>query len=206
VYVAEDHPLYREGLTSAIAERGALELVGAGGDGPSAVTDILRLRPDVAVLDQRMPGLTGTEVLQRVRAAGLDTHVVFLSAVVDSSLVYQAMAGGGDAYLSKKTDPGVICDAVLAVARGEAVLSPDVHTGLVDEIRTREQRPGAVLTPRERAVLRLVAAGHSAPVVGERLELSPATVRTHLRSIYEKLGVSGRASAVAEAMRRGVLE
>jgi two-component system nitrate/nitrite response regulator NarL len=206
VFVADDHPMYREGLVRAIRDRPDLELVGESADGRTALPEIRRLAPDVAVLDVRMPGLTGTEVLNAIARERIATRVVFLSAHVDSDLVYRAVALGAAAFLSKEADRAAIFDAVAAVARGATVLSPEVQSGLAAQIQLRgtERRP--MLSPREQEVLRLVAEGGSAPQIARRLHLSPSTVKTHLQSLYEKLGVSDRAAAVAVAMRSGLLE
>ncbi|HMJ36834.1 MAG TPA: response regulator transcription factor [Baekduia sp.] len=206
VFVADDHPMYREGLVRAIKERPDLELVGESSDGRTALPEIRRLTPDVAVLDVRMPGLTGTEVLNAIARERIATRVVFLSAHVDSDLVYRAVAMGAAAYLSKEADRATIFDAVAAVARGETVLSPEVQSGLAAQIQLRETESRPVLSPREQEVLRLIAEGRSAPAIARHLHLSPSTVKTHLQSLYEKLGVSDRAAAVAVAMRSGLLE
>jgi two-component system nitrate/nitrite response regulator NarL len=206
VFVADDHPMYREGLVRAIKERPDLELVGACGDGRTALPEIRRLTPDVAVLDVRMPGLTGTEVLNALARERITTRVVFLSAHVESDLVYRAVAMGAAAYLSKEADRATIFDAVAAVARGQTVLSPEIQSGLASQIQLREAQRRPVLSPREQEVLRLIAEGGSAPAIARELHLSPSTIKTHLQSLYEKLGVSDRAAAVAVAMRSGLLE
>jgi two-component system nitrate/nitrite response regulator NarL len=206
VFVADDHPMYREGLCRAIKERPDLELVGESADGRTALPEIRRLTPDVAVLDVRMPGLTGTEVLNAIARERIETRVVFLSAHVDSELVYRAVALGAAAYLSKEADRSTIFDAVVAVARGQTVLSPEIQSGLAAQIQLRETESRPVLSPREQEVLRLIAEGGSAPEIARQLHLSPSTVKTHLQSLYEKLGVSDRAAAVASAMRAGLLE
>jgi two-component system nitrate/nitrite response regulator NarL len=206
VYVADDHPLYREGVVAAIRERPDLELVGEAGDGKRALEDIMRLKPDVAVLDVKMPGVDGVRVLNALRRDGASTRVLFLSAYLDSAIVYRAVAAGAAAYLSKDSGRQTICDAVAAVARGDAVLAPEIHAGIAREIRLREHDDRPVLTPREREILGLTAEGCTAPEIGRRLYLSTTTVKTHLQHLYEKLGVSDRAAAVAEAMRRDLLE
>src|SRR5581483_3015211 len=145
VYVADDHPVYREGLVRAIRERPDLELVGEASDGREALPEIRKLEPDVAVLDVRMPGLDGMEVLNAIKRDDLPTRVVFLSAYVESDLVYRAIAMGAGAYLSKEADRAAIFDAVAAVARGEAFLSPEIQTGLTAQIQMREAAGRPVL-------------------------------------------------------------
>lgn len=206
VFVADDHPVYREGVSRAIKARPEFELVGEAEDGREALEAIKQILPDVAVLDVQMPGLQGSEVLHAVRRDGVPTRIVLLSAHVDSETVYRAVASGAGAYLSKESSRERILDAVAAVARGEVVLSAEVQAGLASEIQIRERDERPALTPREHEILVLTANGHSAPDIGKQLHLSQSTVKTHLKSLYEKLGVSDRAAAVAESMRRGLLE
>ena len=207
VLIADDHPLFREAIGRVIAGRDDLDLVAEASDGKVALERIRELKPDVAVIDVRMPELDGSDVLVALREEGLPTNVVFLSAFLDSKTVYEAVAAGANAYLSKEAEPQEILTAILAAARGETILGPEVQTGLAEQIRFREEtesRPR--LSEREHEVLRLIAQGLSAPEIGQRIHLSTATVKTHLQHLYEKLGVSERAAAVAEGMRRGLVD
>ena len=208
VLIADDHPLFRTAISRVISSCEDFELVGEASDGRQALERIRELRPDVAVIDVRMPELDGSEVLSTVREEeGLSTSVVFLSAFLDSKTVYEAVAAGAKAYLSKEAEPAEIVAAISAAARGDTILSPEVQTGLAEQIRLREEsesRPR--LSEREHEVLKLIAQGLSAPEIGAQIHLSTATVKTHLQHLYEKLGVSERAAAVAEGMRRGLVE
>jgi two-component system nitrate/nitrite response regulator NarL len=207
VLIADDHPLFRQAIARVIAERQDLELVAETSDGRAALEQIRALKPDVAVIDVRMPELDGSDVLLALREEELPTNVVFLSAFLDSKTVYDAVAAGANAYLSKEAETDEIVAAILAAARGETILGPEVQTGLAEQIRIREEseaRPR--LSEREHEVLKLIAQGLSAPEIGERIHLSTATVKTHLQHLYEKLGVSERAAAVAEGMRRGLVD
>jgi two-component system nitrate/nitrite response regulator NarL len=206
VVVADDHPLFREGIVRTVKERPDLELVGVVGDGRAALDAIREHRPDVAVLDVRMPGLDGLQVLNAVARDGLPTRVLFLSAHTESDLVYQALERGAHGFISKDAGKDAVGDAVRALARGETVLSPEVQRTLLGEIRLRAGDDAARLSPREQEILVLVSEGLGAPEIGRRLDLSTATVKSHLQRLYEKLGVSDRAAAVAEGMRRGLLE
>jgi two-component system nitrate/nitrite response regulator NarL len=207
VVVADDHPLFREGIERAVRERPDLELVGSAADGREALERIRELSPRVAVLDMRLPGLDGLQVLNAVTRDGLPTRVLFLSASGDPELVYQAVQGGAAGYFRKDSDRQVILDAIAAVARGATVIEPGLQAGVFDQIRVRattDDRP--LLTAREREVLALMAEGASGPQIADRLIIALPTVKTHQARLYEKLGVSDRAAAVAEAMRRGLLE
>ena len=205
--VADDHPIYREGIVRAVKERPDLELVGEAEDGRIALDEIKRAGPDVALLDIRMPGLEGPQVLNALQRDGVKTSVIFLSAFMEGELAYETVAAGARGYLSKESAREEICDAIVAVARGGTALAPEVQAGLAAQVQERERsdRPPQ-LTAREQEVLQLISEGLSAPDIGRRIHLSPTTVKSHLHKLYEKLGVSDRAAAVAEAMRRGLLE
>lgn len=198
--------MFRDGLARRIKERPELDLIGEAADGPSALTAIRELRPDVAVLDIKMPRLDGLRVAAAIAREELPTRIVILSAYVESAVVFKALAAGARAFLPKDSDRREVCDAISAVARGEVVLPPTLQSGLVDQIRAHAGAGEPHLTARERQVLSLIATGASAPQIGRQLHLSTGTVKTHLKGLYEKLGVSDRAAAVAEAMRRGILE
>ena len=207
VLVADDHPIYREGIVRAINERPDLELVGEAADGREALEQIQALGPEVAVLDIRMPGLDGTQVLSAMRRDGLATEVLFLSAFMEPELAYKTVAAGAKGYLSKESSRQEVCEAIVTIARGGTALAAEAQAGLAPQIQERERSGGPPqLTDREQEVLRLVAQGLSAPDIGKQIHLSTTTVKSHLHSLYEKLGVSDRAAAVAEAMRRGLLE
>jgi two-component system, NarL family, nitrate/nitrite response regulator NarL len=207
VVVADDHPIYREGMVRAIGERVDLELVGEASSGRQALARIEREKPDIGLLDIRMPDLDGLEVVAAVMRDGFPTQILLLSAHLDSELAYRAVAAGAKGYLSKQAARAEICDAIVTVAGGGTAFASEVQSGLASELHERQlAKAGPTLTPREREVLRLVAEGRSAPEIGRRIHLSPATVKSHLHALYEKLGVTERAAAVAEAMRRGLLE
>jgi two-component system nitrate/nitrite response regulator NarL len=205
VYVADDHPIYRDGLIRAFQRRRDFNVVGEAADGDKALQDIRELRPDVALLDLRMPGPGGLELLKTIKLEDLPTRVVLVSAFSDNEIVYQSMASGAAAYVLKEADRDQICDAIAAVARGETWLPPLIQSRLLAAIQARANSGRPSLTGREQQVLKLTADGFGAPEIGRRLSVSAATVKTHLQHVYEKLDVSDRAAAVAEGMRRGLL-
>jgi two-component system nitrate/nitrite response regulator NarL len=205
VLAAEHCPLFLEAVTRAVRSRPDLELVGECASAAEARDAIARLRPDVAVLDLGLAGLDTGEALEAVAAGELPTRLLFMSDRVDASVAYDLVGAGAAGYLSKGVDANQLCDAIAAVARGQVVLAPEVQTGLASEIRLRRADGRPLLSERERQILGLVADGLTAPQMAARLHLSVGTVKTHLLHVYEKLGVSERAAAVAEAMRRGLL-
>src|SRR3954452_8258245 len=192
--------MFLEAVADAVGERSELDLVGSASNGHDAVAGLTELEPDVAVLDMRLRGLSGQEVLALVADRLPRTRVLFLSAHIESDVVYAALAGGAAGYLSKEVDREAICEAILAVAGGETVLSPEVQTQLAEAIRRRDAHERPVLTPREHAVLALAAEGLSTREIALRLGVPSATVKSHLQSISHKLDVPDRTSAVAAAM------
>ena len=206
VVVADDHPLYRDGVVRALRASGQVEVVAEAGDGRTALDEITRHQPAVALLDYKLPELDGVAVTNAVVRDGLPTRVLLVSAFTDSGVVYRALETGAAGFVSRRRGASRSSDAVLACARGENVVPPDVAAGLVSEIRLRRQDDTPALTPREQEILRLIAEGRSLPEIAKELFLGLTTVKTHVQHLYEKLGVSDRAAAVASAMRRGLIE
>jgi two-component system, NarL family, nitrate/nitrite response regulator NarL len=206
VVVADDHPLYRDGVVRALTASGRVDVVAQAEDGRGALEQIREHQPEVALIDYKLPSLDGVSVVHAVSRDGLPTRVLMLSAFTDSGLVYEALQTGASGYLPKEAKRDEIVDAVLACARGEVVIPPELTAGLVSEIRIRRANDTPVLTDREREILNMIAAGKSLPEIAKELFLGVTTVKTHVHHLYEKLGVSDRAAAVAEAMRRRLIE
>jgi two-component system, NarL family, nitrate/nitrite response regulator NarL len=206
VVVADDHPLYREGVVRALTATGQIEVVAEAEDGRAALAEIERHAPEVAVLDYKLPELDGLQVAHAIARDGLSTRVLLLSAFTGSGVVYKALETGVAGYMPKEARREQIADAVLACARGETVVPSELAAGLASEIRLRATNSAPALTEREAQVLKSIAAGKSVPEIASELYLGVTTVKTHVQHLYEKLGVSERAAAVAEAMRRGLIE
>jgi two-component system nitrate/nitrite response regulator NarL len=206
VVVGDDHPVYREGIVRALNNSGRTEVVEAVADGQAALAAIHQHQPDVALLDYKMPGLDGIAVAHAVTRDGLPTRVLLLSATTDGPVVYRAIQDGAAGYLSKEADRDEIVAAVVACARGEKVLPPELVTSLATQVHRQAQYQGPVLSEREHEILRLIADGKTVPEMAKDLFLAQTTIKTHIRRLYEKLGVSDRGAAVAYAMRNQLLE
>ena len=206
VVVADDHPFFRDGVVRGLTRSGRIEVVAEAEDGRQALEVIARERPAVALVDYQMPELDGLALVHALVRDRLPTRVLLLSAFTDSAVVFKALQEGAAGYMQKEAGREQIVDAVLSVARGNTVVPPELTGGLADEIRLRAQPQAPVLSERERQVLQAFARGLSIPQVASELYISASTVKTHTQRLYEKLGVSDRAAAVAEAMRRGLLE
>jgi two-component system, NarL family, nitrate/nitrite response regulator NarL len=206
VVVGDDHPLFREGVVRALSASGSVEVVGEADDGATALELIKHHLPDVALLDYRMPGMNGAEVAAALRRDELPTRVLLISAHNEAAIVYQALQQGAAGFLPKESTRTEIVNAVLDCAKGRDVVSPALVAGLAGEIRRRAEPTVPVLSPREREVLNRIARGQSIPTIAAELYVAASTVKTHVQRLYEKLGVSDRGAAVAEAMRRRLLD
>jgi two-component system nitrate/nitrite response regulator NarL len=206
VVVADDHPFFRDGVSRALTLNGQVEVVAEAATGREAIKAIQREQPDVALVDYEMPDLDGVAVVHAVVRDELPTRVLLLSAHTDGPLVYAALQEGAAGYMAKDAPRSDIIDGVLKVARGETVVPAELAAGLAQEIRLRSDAGARLLSEREQQVLRGFARGLSAPQVASELLIGVSTVKTHTQRLYEKLGVSDRAAAVAEGMRRGLVE
>jgi two-component system, NarL family, nitrate/nitrite response regulator NarL len=206
VVVADDHPVFLDGLARIVSRAAELTLVATARDGRVALDQIRAERPDVALIDLELPDVDGFRVIETVRREALPTRVLVISASVDSAKVYRAMEAGAAGYVPKVAGDAAIRDAIVGVARGETQLVGELLDGLATEIRLRrDHAPGPSLTPRELDVLRLAADGHPNAEIARQLLVSTATVKSHLQSVFEKLEAPDRAAAVARAIRRGLV-
>ncbi|HJT93911.1 MAG TPA: response regulator transcription factor [Mycobacterium sp.] len=206
VVVGDDHPVYRDGVVRALDNSGRTEVVAAVGDGHAALEAIRQHEPDVALLDYKMPGIDGIAVAHAVARDHLATRVLLLSASTEGAVVYRAIQDGAAGYLSKESDRDDIVAAVMACARGESVLPPELVTTLATQVRQHAHSQAPLLSNREQQILGLIADGRSVPDMAKELFLAQTTIKTHIRRLYEKLGVSDRGAAVAYAMRNQMLE
>jgi two-component system nitrate/nitrite response regulator NarL len=206
VVVVDDHPFYRDGVSRGLSMSGRIRVVGEADDGRTGLELIREREPQVAVVDMQMPDLTGLDVVRAVVRDGLPTRVLLLSAFTDAAIIYESLQEGAAGYLPKDTSRAEIVTAVDRVAKGNVVVPPTLTEALVGQIRSRSTSDEPVLSPRERQVLLAFAEGTSIPQLAAQLYLAPSTVKTHALRLYQKLGVSDRGAAVAEALRRGLIE
>ena len=206
VVVADDHPIVRSGIVALLQDADDIAVVGQASDGRAAVTVALAERPDVVLMDLRMPVLDGDAATAEILAADPGVRVLILTTYESDDQILAAIEAGATGYLLKAAPESEILAGVRATARGETALAPSAAAALVR--RATGSLPGAAgpsLTPRELDVLRLVAQGNSNPAIGRALFLSEATVKTHLGHVFEKLGVNDRTRAVTRAMELHLL-
>jgi DNA-binding NarL/FixJ family response regulator len=205
VVVADDHPLFRAGLLTALELSDAVEVVGEAANGHEAVEQAARLRPDVVVMDLHMPDLNGIEATRRIAAASPQTGVLVLSMLEDDESVFAAMRAGARGYLLKGAGADEIGRAIEAVGRGEAMLAPSIARQVIAYVAApKTPEPFPELTPRERELLDLIARGWSNARIAEHFTLSTKTVRNHVSNIMAKLRVHDRSQAIVSAREAGL--
>ena len=200
--IVDDHPVVRDGLSGMFASDAGFEVLGQAADGAEAVRLARALKPDVVLMDLRMPGMDGVTAITELARRGLTARVLVLTTYDTDSYVLPAIEAGATGYLLKDAPRAELLRAVRAAAAGQAVLAPSVATRLMSRVRSPGVGP---LSQRELEVLQLVASGTTNREAAATLFISEATVKTHLLNIYAKLGVSDRAAAVAQAFNRGLL-
>ena len=205
VVVADDHHLVRQSVVRAVAIEDGIEVVAEAPDGAEALRLVAELAPELVVLDIAMPGMDGLTVAERLRSDHPATRILFLSMHDDDESLRRAMALGADGFVSKSASIDELLEALQTVADGRSYLSPGVASRVLDIAAGRSSASSVGLTSREREILELLAAGSRPGEIADNLFLAVKTVKNHLTSIYQKLGVETGAQAVAEAYRIGLV-
>ncbi len=209
VLLADDHPVVRRGLAALLGTLDDFEVVGEAVDGEAAVREAQLTKPDVVLMDIRMPGIDGVEATRRIRKAVPDTAVLVLTMYDEDATVFTAMRAGAQGYLLKGAEQDEIADAIRAVARGQAIFGPGIASRLLEHFsnppaQVAADEPFPELTPRERDILELLARGARTAQIASTLHLSPKTVSNNLTTIFAKLEVADRTAAVIRARERGL--
>lgn len=200
VLIADDHSLVRRGFAAIINMEDDVTVVGEAGDGEEAVELWRRLRPDVVLMDLRMPKLEGVEAIKRIRAEDTEAAIIVLTTFDHDEDIYAGLRAGAKAYLLKDAQPEELFRCIRAVRAGEAYLQPKVAAKLAQRV---QEEP---LTEREVQILKLLAEGKSNRAIGQALFITESTVKSHLKSLFIKLDVTSRAEAIALAAKRGLIK
>jgi two-component system response regulator DegU len=208
VAIADDHSLVRQGLRRYLETAEGIEVVGEASNGKELVDLVKDTSPRIALVDIRMPEMDGLEAARVIRDEYPNVAVIMLSAYDDRQFVVEAVRSGARGYVLKARDAEHLIQTVRLVADGNMVIDPQLVVALAEELSDAKERDrrADTLTAREIEVLQLLAFGHTNRDIAERLFISPDTVKTHLEHIFEKLGASDRTAAVAEALRRRLIE
>lgn len=208
VAIADDHSLVRQGLRRYLETADGIEVVGEAANGVELLELLEKESPEIALVDIRMPEMDGLEAARQIRERFPDVGVIMLSAYDDRQFVVEAVRSGARGYVLKARDAEHLIQTVRLVAGGNMVIDPQLVVALAEELSDAKEkdRRADTLTAREVEVLQLLAFGHTNRDIAEKLFISPDTVKTHLEHIFEKLGASDRTAAVAEALRRRLIE
>ena len=200
VLIADDHPLVRRGLAAIINMEEDAAVVGEAGDGEEAVMLWRRLRPDVTLMDLRMPKLDGVQAIKRIRAEDPAAGIIVVTTFDHDEDIYAGLRAGAKAYVLKDVQPEELFGCIRAVHAGQAYLQPKVAAKLAQRV---QEEP---LTEREEQILQLLAEGRSNRAIGQALFITESTVKSHMKSLFIKLDVTSRAEAIALAARRGLVK
>ncbi len=210
VLLIDDHALFRVGL-EGLLERRHIEVVGAVGDGEAGLRLAQALKPDVVLLDLRMPGVNGLDVLRRLRESGCQAPVVMLTTSTDEQDLIESLRLGAQGYLLKDMEPDELVSTLRAIVGGKTVVTPQLTDVLAKVVQQgdgaaaeRLARPFSDLTPREREILLHLSAGQSNKVIARKLGISDGTVKLHVKAILRKLGVHSRVEAAVMAVEQGL--
>lgn len=202
ILIADDHPVVRDGLRGMLESQPDFEVVGEAADGAQAIQLAEELKPEIVLMDLRMPQVDGVTAIREIKSSQAETQILVLTTYDSDADILPAIEAGATGYLLKDSSREELYGAIRATARGDTVLAPTVAARLVGQMRApAEER----LSSRELEVLQLVAEGASNKDIASRLHISQATVKSHLIHIFGKLGVSDRTAAVTVALQRGIM-
>jgi len=210
ILLAEDHAVVRESIHESLSREPEFNVVGEASDGEEAIRLAQKLVPDVILMDISMPVLNGIEATRRIKSFQPSVAILILTAYDDEQYVFSVLSAGAAGYLLKDIGMQELVEAIKTVYKGDSVLHPTIAKKVLQQIRSLKEGPPKeqhheVLSDRESHVLRLAASGLSNNAIAQELHLSVSTIQSHLRSIFNKLGVGSRTEAMIEAMKKGLL-
>lgn len=206
IVIADDHGIVRSGIRLLLERQGDLDVVAEAADGIQARDIVVRERPDLAILDVKMPGLTGLQATREIKAQVPETNVLILSMHDDERYLFEALKAGASGYVLKSQADSDLLAAIRSVERGEPFLSPHAQQALIRDLLERGEPAGSDLTPREEEIVKLVAEANTTREIADLLHLSEKTVENHRANAMKKLGMRDRVELVRYAIRQGLIE
>jgi DNA-binding NarL/FixJ family response regulator len=209
ILIADDHPVVREGLTTMIGREPDFNVIGEARNGLEAVLKSRDLKPDVVLMDLRMPEMDGVEAIRQISSSEPDVKFIILTTYSDDEFIFKGIEVGARAYLLKDAPREELFKAIRAVYRGESLIQPVVASKVLDrfaELSRQSQAPSSeTLSERELDVIRLIAKGFANKEIAAELHITSSTVKTHITSIFQKLNTSDRTEAVTQALKKGII-
>jgi len=207
VLIADDHPVVREGLSAMLRKEQDIQVVGEAENGAEAVDKAKELRPDIILMDLRMPEVDGVEAMRQIGAVNPDIKFIVLTTYDNDEYIFKGIEAGARAYLLKDAPREDLFKAIRAVHKGESLIQPAIAGKVLDRFAelSRQAQGVEALSEREVEVLKLVAKGAANKEIAAELAITESTVKTHIQTIFQKLGVSDRTEAVTEAIKKGII-
>ena len=209
ILIVDDHPMVRDGLSAMLQRQPDFEVVGEAGNGKEGVERAEQLKPDLILMDLRMPEMDGVEAMRQIRAQQPEIEFLVLTTFDTDEYIFDAVEVGAKGFLLKDTSRDELFNAVRTVSKGNSYFQPDIGSRLADQFAALRKGGGHVtdaLSQREREVLNLIARGKANKEVAAELSLSESTVKTHVSNIFSKLGVNDRTGAVTTAIQKGIIK
>jgi len=207
ILIADDHPVVREGLNAMLSREHDFQVVGEAKDGVDALTKVKELKPDVVLMDLRMPEMDGVEAMRQIRSINPEVKFIILTTYSDDDYIFSGIEAGARAYLLKDAPREELFKAIRSVYKGESLIQPVVASKLLDRFSQLSRRTPASeeLSERELEVLCLMAKGAANKEISAELKIAQSTVKTHITNIFQKLGVNDRTEAVTQALKKGFI-
>ena len=207
ILITDDHPVVREGLNAMLSREADFKVVGEAKDGSEAISKVKELKPDVVLMDLRMPEIDGVEAMRQIRALDTNVKFIILTTYSDDDYIFSGIEAGARAYLLKDAPREELFKAIRSVYRGESLIQPVVASKLLDRFSQLSRRTpsGEELSERELEILCLMAKGSANKEISAELQIAQSTVKTHITNIFQKLGVNDRTEAVTQAIKKGII-
>ena len=207
ILIADDHPVVREGLSAMLNKEQDIQVVGEAGNGAEAVDKAQELQPDIVLMDLRMPEVDGVEAMRQIGAVNPDIRFIVLTTYDNDEYIFKGIEAGARAYLLKDAPREELFKAIRAVHKGESLIEPAIAGKVLDRFAelSRQAQVVEALSGREVEVLKLMAKGAANKEIAAELSISESTVKTHIQTIFQKLGVGDRTEAVTEAIKKGII-